>query len=89
MKKTKLLTLSLVALSCLGLSSCSNKRLEGTSLEANVIDDNYRTFYEIFVGGFSDSNNDGMGDLRGIINRFDYLNSGCKGTHILSIDKEK
>ena len=76
MKKTKLLTLSLVALSCLGLSSCSNKRLEGTSLEANVINDNYRTFYEIFVGGFSDSNYDGMGDLRGIINRFDYLNDG-------------
>ncbi len=76
MKKTKLLTLSLVALSCLGLSSCSNKRLEGTSLEANVINDNYRTFYEIFVGGFSDSNKDGMGDLRGIINRFDYLNDG-------------
>ena len=76
MRKTKLLTLSLVALSCLGLSSCSNKRLEGTSLEANVINDNYRTFYEIFVGGFSDSNNDGMGDLRGIINRFDYLNDG-------------
>jgi len=40
------------------------------------IDDNYRTFYQIFVGSFSDSNNDGIGDLRGIINRFDYLNDG-------------
>ena len=39
-------------------------------------DDNYRVFYQIFVGSFSDSNGDGIGDLRGIINRFDYLNDG-------------
>ncbi len=38
-------------------------------------DDN-RVFYEIFVGSFSDSNGDGIGDLRGIINRLDYLNDG-------------
>lgn len=43
---------------------------------ADLIDDNYRTFYQIFVGSFSDSNGDGIGDLRGIINRFDYLNDG-------------
>ena len=43
---------------------------------ADPIDDNYRTFYQIFVGSFSDSNGDGIGDLRGIINRFDYLNDG-------------
>ena len=40
------------------------------------IDDNYRTFYQIFVGSFSDSNRDGIGDLRGVINRLDYLNDG-------------
>ena len=38
--------------------------------------DNCRVFYEIFVGSFSDSNGDGIGDLRGIINRMDYLNDG-------------
>ncbi len=37
---------------------------------------NNRVFYHIFVGSFSDSNGDGIGDLRGIINRFDYLNDG-------------
>ena len=31
-----------------------------------------RVFYEIFVGSFSDSDGDGTGDLRGIINRMDY-----------------
>ncbi len=40
------------------------------------VDDNNRVFYEIFVGSFSDSNGDGVGDLRGIINRLDYLNDG-------------
>ena len=40
------------------------------------VDDNYRTFYQIFVGSFSDSDGDGIGDLRGIINRIDYLNDG-------------
>ena len=40
------------------------------------IDDNYRTFYQIFVGSFSDSSGDGIGDLRGTINRMDYLNDG-------------
>ena len=38
--------------------------------------DQARVFYEIFVGSFSDSDADGIGDLRGIINRMDYLNDG-------------
>lgn len=38
--------------------------------------DQARVFYEIFVGSFSDSNGDGIGDLRGIIDRMDYLNDG-------------
>lgn len=42
----------------------------------DTTDDNYRTFYQVFVGSFSDSNNDGIGDLRGVINRLDYLNDG-------------
>ena len=33
-------------------------------------------FYEIYVRSFQDSNGDGVGDLRGIIARLDYLNDG-------------
>ena len=40
------------------------------------VNDNNRVFYEIFVGSFSDSNGDGVGDLRGVISRMDYLNDG-------------
>ena len=47
-----------------------------TAKTKDTVDDNYRVFYQIFVGSFSDSDNDGIGDLRGIINRFDYLNDG-------------
>ena len=43
---------------------------------AGPTEDNARVFYEIFVGSFSDSDGDGVGDLRGIINRMDYLNDG-------------
>jgi alpha-glucosidase len=32
--------------------------------------------YQIAVSSFADSNGDGRGDLRGIIERLDYLNDG-------------
>ena len=52
------------------LTGCSAKK------QADSTDDNYRVFYEIFVGSFSDSDGDGIGDLKGIIDRLDYLNDG-------------
>ena len=52
-------------------------RLDDPALRsAFVCEDNDRVFYEIFVGSFSDSDGDGTGDLRGVINRMDYLNDG-------------
>jgi len=50
--------------------------LDTAGLENISPRDGYRTFYEIFVGAFSDSDGDGMGDLQGVINRLDYLNDG-------------
>lgn len=44
--------------------------------EPAAVEGNDRVFYQVFVGSFSDSNGDGIGDLRGLINRFDYLNDG-------------
>ncbi len=41
--------------------------------EENVIDDNYRNYYHIFVYSFADSNGDGIGDLEGITNKLDYI----------------
>ncbi len=44
--------------------------------EENVIDDKYRTFYEVFVYSFYDSDGDGIGDLQGLIDKLDYINDG-------------
>lgn len=42
----------------------------------NVTDDNYRTFSEIFVYSYYDSNGDGIGDFNGLTSQLDYLNDG-------------
>ena len=48
----------------------------GAKSQVDPIDNDNRVFYEIFVGSFSDSDGNGTGDIRGIINRLDYLNDG-------------
>lgn len=48
--------------------------------DLNIIDDNYRNFYEIFVYSFFDSNGDGIGDLNGVISKLDYINDGDDAT---------
>ena len=72
LKKIFISTILVVAtlISTFSFAACGKEK------QVDPIDDNYRTFYQIFVGSFSDSNQDGIGDLRGVINRFDYLNDG-------------
>lgn len=47
--------------------------VEGWEASENVIDDNYRNYYHIFVYSFADSNGDGIGDLNGITAKLDYI----------------
>lgn len=74
MKKIQIITAAVLCalLMCLAFAGCTPS--------VDPIDDNYRVFYQIFVGSFSDSDGDGIGDLRGIINRMDYLNDGNKNS---------
>ena len=44
--------------------------------EPEIIDDKYRTYYEVFLYSFADSNGDGIGDIRGLIDKLDYINDG-------------
>ena len=73
-KMTSLLLVLVLLISTFSMTAC--ELFFGAPKVVDPISDNYRTFYQIFVGSFSDSNGDGVGDLRGIINRLDYLNDG-------------
>jgi glycosidase len=48
--------------------------------DLNIIDDNYRTYYEVFLYSFYDSDGDGIGDINGLISQLDYINDGNPDT---------
>ena len=48
--------------------------------EENIIDDKYRTYYEVFLYSFYDSDGDGIGDLKGLTEKLDYINDGDPST---------
>ena len=77
MTKNKLILISIFILVAAIIATIAlTFALRGKKSTPDPVGDNNRTFYQIFVGSFSDSNGDGIGDIRGIINRFDYLNDG-------------
>lgn len=52
-----------------------------------IPDDNYRTWYEIFVYSFCDTNGDGIGDLQGVISKLDYVKElGFSGIWLMPIN---
>ena len=54
--------------------------------ELNIIDDNYRNYYEIFVYSFYDSDGDGIGDINGVIEKLDYIaDMGFNGIWLMPI----
>lgn len=54
--------------------------------ELNIIDDNYRNYYEIFVYSFYDSDGDGIGDLNGVTQKLDYISDmGFNGIWLMPI----
>ena len=71
------LAFMLLAATAMPVSGAEELAVTGVAFQEGWnVSDNHRVFYEIFVGSFSDSDGDGTGDLRGVINRMDYLNDG-------------
>ena len=62
------------------------ERLQQYAQLGSSPDDNYRTYYEIFVYSFCDSDGDGIGDLQGVISKLDYLKDlGINGIWLMPI----
>lgn len=54
--------------------------------ELNIVDDNYRNYYEIFVYSFYDSDGNGVGDLNGVTQKLDYIEDmGFNGIWLMPI----
>ena len=72
------------------LCSCAAKESKTSGYryeqELNIIDDNYRTYYEVFVYSFCDSNGDGIGDINGLTSKLDYIaDMGFNGIWLMPI----
>ena len=86
-------------LACLMLTACNTtapgkpgaaldtqQKVEQIKLLGESPDDNYRTYYEVFVYSFCDSNGDGIGDIPGLVSKLDYLqNLGIRGLWLMPI----
>ena len=78
--------LSLVLVSCKDDDEGDNKNDGLIVPELNVIEDNYRNWYEIFVYSFYDTNNDGIGDLNGVTEKLSYIKEmGFNGIWLMPI----
>ncbi len=63
-------------LSCAALSACQGGGDPTESLKITSSDDKYRSYYQIWIGSFCDSDGDEIGDFQGIISKLDYINDG-------------
>ncbi len=96
-KKIVSVILTLGMLASLSLGACGSddateKTVEKSEMEKvndlpeNVIDDNYRTTYEVFVYSYCDSDDDGIGDFPGLTSKLDYIDDlGCNEIWLMPI----
>ena len=64
----------------LALPACGAGDAPSTAAEAGLPWWSERTFYEVFVRSFKDSDGDGIGDFNGLTASLDYLNDGDPAT---------
>ncbi len=82
----RMLAVLLFCVLLVGSLGACGKGEDWRSREVQVIDDNYRTWYEIFVYSFNDSDGDRIGDLQGVISKLDYVSDmGFNGIWLMPI----
>lgn len=75
MKKILAILLAVVLTLSL-LTACGGSSDPTASIKAEASTDKYRSFYQVWIGSFCDSNGDQVGDLPGVISKLDYINDG-------------
>ncbi len=86
--KRRILSLAMCVLLVLSVfAGCKNKEDEkGYSTETDIINDSYRNWYEIFVYSYADSDGDGIGDIKGMTEKLDYVKDmGYNGIWLMPI----
>ena len=82
----KLISILLVVLLLCGCAPSVDNTLADIAALGESPDDNYRTWYEIFVYSFCDSDGDGIGDINGVRSKLDYLEKmGINGIWLMPI----
>lgn len=85
-KGKKILAILLLCVMMVGSLGACGKDEDWRSREVKAIADNYRTWYEIFVYSYNDSNGDRIGDLPGVISKLDYVaDMGFNGIWLMPI----
>ncbi len=95
MNNKKIICLLMAMLMLFGVSACDKKEneqdmqisvFERDRSKETIIDDNYRTYYEVFVRSFCDSDGDGIGDINGLTSKLDYIEEmGFNGIWLMPI----
>lgn len=76
-----LLVMAAVMAGCQKSGAAVKEDKEEERLPVTVsMEENYRTYYEVFVYSFFDGNGDGIGDLQGLTKKLDYINDGDPAT---------
>lgn len=80
------LLISVLLTGCASGAAKTEKALEAISALGTSLDDNYRTWYEIFVYSYCDSDGDGIGDLNGVTQKLPELQAlGVTGIWLMPI----
>ena len=80
--------LSLLSFSCASCNKVDPLIVKFDELTRANVNDKYRNFYQIFPISFADSDKNGKGDLKGIIDKLDYIDEmGYNGIWLNPVHK--